>query len=314
MRRTRYARVLAWICGAALAALACGPDQALATTLGVAMTSPVASTQLLHDSLEEHARARSLLIRFAYAPEGAGEQQIAQVRDFIAAKVDALLVMPAGAAATATITRLAQEADIPLVYINDGPREEWFTGRVTFVIPNEIVAGRLQMRKLAQMMNGTGRLAIISGRPAQAVSIQRTRGVKEVMAEFPGIQLVAEGAADWDRRTASTLVSGWLNAGIGIDAIAANNDAMAIGAADAVEAFGLHSGQILIGGIDATVDGMQAMQRKRLAVTIHLDATLEGRRAIEDALALIARRPVPHYDWVPFTLVTDRMSTMHFLK
>ena len=104
-------------------------------TCGV-QTPPVASTQLLHDSLEEHERARSLLIRFAYAPEGAGEQQIAQVRDFIVARVDALLVMPAGAAATATITRLAQEADIPLVYINDGPREEWFTGRVALVIPN----------------------------------------------------------------------------------------------------------------------------------------------------------------------------------
>lgn len=314
MSRSRYARVRAWICWAALAALACGLDRALATTLGVAMPSPVAATQRLHDSLEEHARARSLLIRFAYAPEGAGEQQIAQVRDFIAAKVDALLVVPAGAAATATITRLAQEADIPLVYINDGPREEWLTGRVALVIPNEIVAGRLQMRKLAQMMNGAGRLALISGRPGQAGAIQRTRGVKEVMAEFPGIQLVAEGAADWDRTTASTLVSGWLKAGIGIDAIAANSDAMAIGAADAVEASGLPSGQTLIGGIDATADGMQAMQGRRLAVTLHLDATLEGRRAIENALALIARRPVPQYDWVPFMLVTDRMSTMHFLK
>jgi ABC-type sugar transport system substrate-binding protein len=314
MSRTRHVRVLARICGTALAVLACGADQALATTFGVAMTAPVGSMQRLHDSLEEHARARSLLLRFAYAPDGAGEQQIAQVRDLIAAKVDALLVMPVEPAGSATITRLAQEADIPLVYINDGPREAWLAGRVALLIPNELVAGRLQMRKLAQMMNGTGRLAIISGNHAQTGSVLRTRGVKEVMAEFPGLQLVAEGAADWDRGTARTLVSEWLAQGIGIDAIAANNDAMAIGAAEAVEAAGFPAGQILIGGIDATADGMQAMQRKRLALTLHQDAAQQGRRAIDDALALIAHRPVQQYDWMPFRLVTDQMSTMQFAK
>lgn len=314
MSRTRTAWLLARLFGVALAALAYGAGQALATTFGVAMTLPVASTPRLHDSLEEHARARSLLLRFTYAPEGAAEQQIAQVRDLIAAKVDALLVMPVRPAVTAAITRLAREADIPLVYINDGPREDWLAGRVALVIPNDLVAGRLQMRKLAQMMHGTGRLAILSGRPDKAGSILRTRGIKEVMAEFPGLQLVAEGAADGERRTAGTLVSGWLAEGTAIDAIAASNDAMAIGAADAVEASGLPAGRILIGGIGAIADAMQAMQQKRLAVTLHQDATLQGRRAIDDALALIAHRPGPQYDWVPFTLVTDRISTMQFSK
>ncbi|MFB0489924.1 ABC-type sugar transport system substrate-binding protein [Methylobacterium sp. OAE515] len=314
MSRTRIAWLLAWFFGGALAALACGAGQAIATTFGVAMTLPVASMPRLHDSLEEHARARSLLLRFAYAPEGAAEQQIAQVRNFITAKVDALLVMPVVPAVTVTITRLAREADIPLVYINDGPRKDWLAGRIALVIPSDLVAGRLQMRKLAQMMNGKGRLAILSGRPDDAGSILRTRGIKEVMAAFPGLQLVAEGAADGERRKASTLVSGWLADGTGIDAIAASNDAMALGAADAVEASGLPAGRILIGGIGAIADAMQAMQQKRLAVTLHQDATLQGRRAIDDALALIAHRPVPQYDWVPFTLVTDRISTMQFSK
>jgi inositol transport system substrate-binding protein len=38
---------------------------------------------------------------------------------------------------------------------------------------------------------------------------------------------------------------------------------------------------------------MQAMQQKRLAVTLHQDATLQGRQAIDGALALIAHRLVP---------------------
>ncbi|MGH1574686.1 substrate-binding domain-containing protein [Methylobacterium sp. P31] len=138
--------------------------------------------------------------------------------------------------------------------------------------------------------------------------------MKEVIAEFPDLQVVAEAAADWDRKKAAALVSGWLAKGIAIDAIAANNDEMAIGAADAAEAAGIPSGRILIGGVDATADGIAAMQQKRMAVTIHQNAALEGRRALDDALKLIRREPVQQYDWIPFELVTDRMSTAHFSK
>lgn len=323
MNRERCARAIARIRGAAragrwrgilLAAFACGATPVRATSIGVAMVPPVAFMQLLRDGIERHAKSESVSVRFAYAPEGAGEQQIAQIRTFIAERVDALLVVPVDAAASATITRLAQEADIPLVYMNNGPREDWFAGRVAFVLPNDIVAGRLQMRKLAQMLNGTGRVAIISGHPAHAGSLLRTQGVKEVMAEFPGLHLVAEASADWDRGKAGALVAGWLARKTGIDAIAANNDEMAIGAAEAIEASGLPARQILIGGVDATADGMEAMQRKRLAVTVYQDATLQSRRAVDDALALIHRQPVQQYDWMPFVLVTDRMSSTHFSR
>ena len=116
-------RARSWLV-ALLVALAFGPMAAAATTLGVTMIPPVAFTQLLHDRIAEHAKSRSVAVQFAFSPEGAGEQQIAQVRSFIAAKVDALLVMPVDATANATITRLAQEADIPLVYFNNGPRED----------------------------------------------------------------------------------------------------------------------------------------------------------------------------------------------
>ena len=305
---TRIVRIAAAVVLLVVSAPAC------ATTIGVTMSPPVAFMRLLRDSIAEHAASRGLTVDFAHAADGAGERQIAQVRQFIAAKVDALLVVPVDAAAGTTITRLAQEADIPLIYMNNGPREDWVAGRVALVLPNDLVAGRLQMRKLAQMLNGTGRVAILSGHPAHAGAALRTRGVKEVIAEFPGLRRVAERAADWDRAKARICVADWLTRNIAIDAIAANNDEMALGAAEALEAAGIPTGRILIGGVDATADGIAAMQRKRLAVTIYQDAAMQARRAIEDALASIRREPVQQYDWVPFELVTDRMSTTHFAR
>jgi ABC-type sugar transport system substrate-binding protein len=297
-----------------LALLALGQAPARALSVGVALMSPHASTRALQDGIAEQARSRDIAVQFVYAPEGAEDQQIAQVQQLIAAQVDALLVMPVATAARVAITRLAQEADIPLVLVGSGLGDDWPAGRVALVQPNDLVAGRLQMRKLAQMLNGTGRIAIIAGDAADPRSTQHLRGVREVMAEYPGLQRVAEGAADGNGATARALVAAWLSKDVGIDAIAAGNDAMALGAAEALEHAGLPAGRVLIGGVGATPEGIAAMQRQRLAVTIYQDAALQGRRAIDDALALIRREPVPHSDWVPFELVTDRMSTTHFAR
>ncbi|MGH1591494.1 substrate-binding domain-containing protein [Methylobacterium phyllosphaerae] len=172
---------------------------ASATTIAVAMAPPDGFTRLLHRDLEEQAAARGIALDFAYAPDGAGEQQIAQIRRSVAAKVDALLVMPVDRSASDAITRLAQEADIPLVFLQTAPGIEWSTGRVAVVAPNDLVAGRLQMRKLAHMLNGTGRVAILTGHSSRPGSLLRTKGVEEVLAEFPGLRLVAEATADSDR-------------------------------------------------------------------------------------------------------------------
>ncbi|WCS25445.1 substrate-binding domain-containing protein [Methylobacterium sp. NMS14P] len=299
--------------GTLVLALGAWAFPASAATIAI-LTPPAAAARRLHDGLDEHARARGVEARFAEAPEGAGEVQIAQVRKFIAAKVDALVVMPVDLSAREEITRLALEADVPLVLIGQGPRADWFAGRVTHVVPHDLVAGRLQMRKLAQMLGGTGRVALIAGSASDPASVLRQKGARDVLSVSPGLRLVAETTADGGRAPARAAVAGWLTRGLGIDVIAAGSDEMALGAAEAVEAAGIPAGRILIGGVDATADGMQAMQDKRLAVTIYQDAGTLSRRAVDDALALIRREPVPHVDGVPCELVTDRMSTTHFAR
>lgn len=278
---------------------------AAAQTIGVSMVPPIAFFEYLRNGMQDTAQGRpGLSVQFAYAENGAGEKQIAQVKGYIAAKVDALIVLPADAAATTIITRLAQEANIPLVYVNNGPREDWFAGRVALTIPNDLVAGRLQMSKVAQLLKGRGRVAILGGPPAHSASQLRTQGVKEVMSDYPGITLGAEAAADWDRVLAEKVVSRWLAAGEKLDAILANNDEMAIGAANAVEAAKPAPGRILIAGVDATPDGLKAMQQKRIVTTVLQDAQVEGQRAVENALKLIRNEPVQQYDWIDFELVT----------
>ena len=67
--------------------------------------------------------------------------------------------------------------------------------------------------------------------------------------------------------------------------IVAQNDEMAIGAAEALESAGQDLCPIL--GIDGTEAGCQAVLDGRLAFTVHQSGGEQGRAAVDAALALI---------------------------
>ncbi|MBB4200807.1 sugar ABC transporter substrate-binding protein [Rhodoblastus sphagnicola] len=280
---------------------------ASATMIGVSMNPPEAFFKLLKDGIQDHLKTTpGVEVKFEFVESGAGPKQIGQVKEFIHSHVDAIVVLPVDASATGEITRLAQEAKIPLVYVNNGPREDWFAGRIALALPNDLIAGRLQMAKLAQLIGGKGKIVILRGPSTHSAAGLRTQGVKEILADYPGITIIEEAEAGWDRKIAQDTIAGWLAKGDKIDAIAANNDEMAIGAANALIAARIPKDQILVAGVDATPDGVKLMRDGGMAVTVYQDAALEGRRAIDDAIKLSRNEVVQQYDWVALDLVTTK--------
>ena len=77
----------------------------------------------------------------------------------------------------------------------------------------------------------------------------------------------------------------WLASGDQIDAVASNNDEMAIGAIQAIEAAG-KLGKILVGGVDASPDALAEMDKGRLNVTVFQNAKGQGEGGIKAAIAL----------------------------
>ncbi|PGE69942.1 rhizopine-binding protein, partial [Bacillus toyonensis] len=95
----------------------------------------------------------------------------------------------------------------------------------------EVKAGEIQMRYLAEKMGGKGNLAIMLGLLSNNATHNRTLGVKTVLKEYPDIKIVEEQSAEWQRSKAIDLMNNWIVSGRKIDAVAANADEMAIGAA-----------------------------------------------------------------------------------
>ncbi|TWI54927.1 ribose transport system substrate-binding protein/inositol transport system substrate-binding protein [Pseudomonas duriflava] len=229
-------------------------------------------------------------------------RQLGQVENFISQSVDAIIVNPADTAATRKITERATLAGIPLVYLNSRPEVESFPAGVVFVGTDERRIGQMQMEYLAEKMGGKGDLAIILGRLAHDDTRKRTAGVKDVLAKYPDIKVVEEQSANWERDKGMDVMSNWLLSGKNIDAVAANNDEMGIGAAMALRQAG--SQDVMVGGVDGTADGLDAIKRGLLSVTVFRDTVGIGAGSVDAAVRLINKENLQGDIWVPVQLVT----------
>jgi inositol transport system substrate-binding protein len=118
------------------------------------------------------------------------------------------------------------------------------------------------------------------------------------------MKVVAEQTANYDRTQAQNLMINWLSKGMKFDAVVSNNDEMAIGALQAMKSAGVDTKKAVIGGVDATQDGLAAMKAGDLKVTVFQDAAGQGKGAVDAALALAAGKPVDKKVYIPFQLVT----------
>ncbi|CAI2796631.1 MULTISPECIES: sugar ABC transporter substrate-binding protein [Pseudomonas] len=252
--------------------------------------------------LEAAAKQQDVQIQFEDA-QGDVVRQLNQVEGFLNQKVDAVIVLPVDTAATANMTRAAVAAKTPLVYVNRHPDERTLPKGVVTVASNDIEAGQLQMRYLAEKLGGKGNVAIIMGDLAQNATHDRTEGAKQVLKDFPGIKVVEQQSAEWQRSKGMDLTSNWLLAGTQFDAIVANNDEMAIGAAMALQQAGKTKGEIAIVGIDGLPDGLAAIKRGMLTASVFQDPKAQATQAVHAAVRMIKGEPIEPEVWVPFELI-----------
>lgn len=290
----------------ALAASALLSTSAYAENIGVAMASfdDNFMTIVREAMANEAAKNDSIEIQFEDARTDIGKQ-IDQVQNFVAQGVDAIIVHPVDMSATPRMTKLATKAGIPLVYVNRKPSEETLPDKVVFVGSEEVVAGRLQAEEIAKKIGGKGNIAIMLGELSSDGTHGRTKGVKEVLAKYPDITVVEEQTAEWQRSEAIDLMNNWIVSGTKIDAVAANNDEMALGALLAMKQAGISADEIAVAGVDATPDALASMKAGELFVTVFQDAEGQGAGAVQAAEKLIKGEKVDQFVWVPFKLVTQ---------
>lgn len=283
------------------AAPAAGGSEAKPIKIGVSMLFDDLWLTILRDAITDYAKTQPGVEVVMVDSKEDVATQLSQVENFVTQKVDAIILIPANTDATDPMTKLAVDAKIPLVYVNRKPAN--LPEGVAYAGSDSIVAGRLQMEWIAKKLNGKGNVVIMNGNLSQEAAQQRTAGVKEVAAKYPDIKITKEDTANWHRDEGLALMENWLSTGDQIDAVASNNDEMAIGALEAIKAAG-KLGKILVGGVDASPDALASMDKNELNVTVFQNAKGQGEAGVKAAIALARGEKIEQITWVPYELVT----------
>ena len=212
--------------------------------------------------------------------------------------------------------------DMKVVFVNRVPEDTSVltAGSSAAVVSDENQSGGYQGQFLADYFNAKGqtdvRYIMLQGTLGLVHTEQRSASVIQAMKDggLNPIEAAAPLVADYDRATAMDMISPLLGT-TEFDCIIANNDAMALGAVEALQAQGMDPTSIPIVGIDATVDGIQAIKDGTLAMTVFQDANGQGYGAVQAAVNLIEGNAIndgTDYEtdetgnivWVPFEPVT----------
>ena len=261
------------------------------------------------DAMEARAKEKNIALIVNDAQRTA-DKQVQQIETFISQKVDAIILNPCEVEASSPAIEKAKAAGIPIINVNS----ETAAAPDGFVGSRDEEAGEIAMEQIAKLLNGKGNVVMIEGYMGQAAQIKRSSGAKTVLDKYPGIKILAQQTADWDRAKGMSLMENWIQSyGNKINAVFAHNDEMGMGALQALEQAKLKD-KVAVISIDAIADALQAVKDGRLDATVYQDAKGQGAGAVDMAIQLIKKEPVEKKDiFIPFQLVTKE-NVNEFLK
>ncbi len=238
------------------------------------------------DAAEKAAKENNVIFDVMDGQEDDIRQQD-QVNTLIQGGVDALIVVPVNTSSVQPIVRAAQEAKIPLIFVNRNPYSKTPPPpNVYFIGADSVLEGVTQMEYAGKIMNGKGSICVLMGLLSNEGSLARTSGAHQVIKEkYPDIKILAEETANWQRDQGMNVTENWLTAyGDSINAVLSNNDEMALGAVMALANAGRTD--VFVLGTDAISDALTAIERGSMAATVLQDPVAQGKGSVELAIGL----------------------------
>jgi len=204
-----------------------------------------------------------------------------QFDTIIAQKFDAIIFIPIDAQAGAAAVQKAHDAGIPVIVSNASVRSNL---QNCYIGSNDVLGGEMEAEAVVKKLNGKGNVVIFDGPVGQSAQIERSQGIKNVLAKYPDVKVLDEKTANWSRTEALNLMQNWLTAHPGqINGIIGENDEMALGAIKALQAANIDPASMAIAGIDGVSDAINAVKSGQMA-SILQDANAQAQGALDLAL------------------------------
>ena len=176
---------------------------------------------------------------------------------------------------------------------------------VSFVGADDFHIGRGIAAHLAKALEGRGDVVILEGMPGSVTNTDRIRGFHAALDAHPGIRVAATLQGEYQQAGGREAMEAFLSRNPGrIDGVLSANDAMALGALEALGAKGL-APQVV--GVNAVPDAITALKRGTLLATVDFDALRIACIATEAAIRHLRGERVPAEIMLP-TQIVDRSN------
>src|SRR6476661_882395 len=214
------------------------------------------------------------------------EQQIQVVEGFTTQGVNGIVLAPLDDRALVRPVEDAKRASVPTVKIDSGLQTDAI---VSFVATNNRKGGSLAADRMGQLLNGKGKVLVLSYAEGSASTTEREEGfLTEIKAKFPGIELVStDQYAGATRDTAKRASENLLNRfGEDVQGIFTPNESSTAGMLLALQDIN-KAGKVSFVGFDASqsfIDARRAGQLHGIVVQNPFNMGYLGVRTMVDSL------------------------------
>jgi ABC-type sugar transport system substrate-binding protein len=225
-------------------------------------------------------------------------KQINGVQDLVARGVKGILISPIDATGVNAAYDAAATGKVPIVSVARGSTSP---NQTLHVAMDEKQIGRDIAEWTAKKIGGKGKVAMLLGPSGAPTFRNLAEGYNEVMAKYPGIQIVFKTDGPLTRERGLKNAEDALVANPDLAAIYTANDDVALGATQAVLAAN-RQGQTIVTGMNGVPPALRALKDGNLGMTIELNPVLWGRMGV-DVLA----------DFLKGTKVEPRVFIKHVI-
>jgi len=226
-------------------------------------------------------------------------QQANQLQNFTSSNFGAIIVNPVDSDAASNSVKAADKAKIPVIAVDRGVNKAAVD---TLVASDNIAGGELAAKTIAEKLGGTGKIVVLQGQAGTSAARERAEGFAKGLKAYPGIQVLAQQPADFDRTKGLDVMSNLLQAHPDVQGVIAANDEMALGA---IKALGSKAGNsVSVVGFDGTPDGLTAVKQGTLYASVAQQPSQLGKIAVDNALRAAQGKKVETTVKVPVKVVT----------
>ena len=247
-------------------------------------------------------------------------EQTNQINNFITDQVDVMILNLVQSSSAPQVTDMCNEAGIPVVYINRQPDEtesdRWASDglKATYIGADARQSGTFQGEEILETenkgdINGDGKVSyiMVQGDPENIDAQYRTEySIKALTDAGVEVDELLLQRGDWDQAKGQQIVQDALTQyGDDVEVVFCNNDAMALGALQAIQAAGRTIGKdIYLVGVDALTDAVQNIVDGNFTGTVFNDYFGQAQGAANLAVKFLKGEEVDPVNMVDYVKVT----------